>query len=245
MHPGQDPHRVLQGQQQAWLVRAHLVHVPGVRVSGARGSGRSAGDYFFGFNPAVSDEAAKRIRAQIRSWRLHLRSESPWSSSPGRSTRSCGAGSTTTGGSIRPRWCPASTASTTTWCGGSCKSTSGSADEDGARDALRQHARLYPGLFAHWSTSSRDRERLDDGSRVSGDDHARLYVQPTVMLRTALAGRVSPAQRGFCGDAFNIIVAVRVEASRIVFCDPTGGSDGQAGVGPGGVGTVGAVCGGV
>jgi transposase len=28
------------------------------------------GDYFFGFNPAVSDEAAKRIRAQIRSWRL-------------------------------------------------------------------------------------------------------------------------------------------------------------------------------
>jgi len=32
------------------------------------------GDYFFGFNPAVSDVAAKRIRAQIRSWRLHLRS---------------------------------------------------------------------------------------------------------------------------------------------------------------------------
>ena len=32
------------------------------------------GDYFFGFNPAISDEAAKRIRAQIRSWRLHLRS---------------------------------------------------------------------------------------------------------------------------------------------------------------------------
>src|SRR5436190_17045776 len=33
-----------------------------------------AGRYFFGFNPAVSDEAAKRIRGQIRSWRLHLRS---------------------------------------------------------------------------------------------------------------------------------------------------------------------------
>ena len=32
------------------------------------------GNYFFGFNPAVSDVAAKRIRAQIRSWRLHLRS---------------------------------------------------------------------------------------------------------------------------------------------------------------------------
>ncbi len=33
-----------------------------------------SGRYFFGFNPAISDDAAKRIRAQIRSWRLHLRS---------------------------------------------------------------------------------------------------------------------------------------------------------------------------
>jgi group II intron reverse transcriptase/maturase len=34
------------------------------------------GAYFFSVNPAVSDEAAKRIRRQIRSWRLHLRSGS-------------------------------------------------------------------------------------------------------------------------------------------------------------------------
>ena len=34
------------------------------------------GGYFFSFNPAISDEAAKRIRAQIRAWRLHLRSGS-------------------------------------------------------------------------------------------------------------------------------------------------------------------------
>ena len=34
------------------------------------------GKYFFGFNPAISDEAAKRVRAQIRSWRLHQRSRS-------------------------------------------------------------------------------------------------------------------------------------------------------------------------
>jgi hypothetical protein len=33
-----------------------------------------SGKYFFGFNPAISDEAAKRMRAQIRAWRLHLRS---------------------------------------------------------------------------------------------------------------------------------------------------------------------------
>jgi hypothetical protein len=34
------------------------------------------GSYFFSFNPAISDEAAKRVRAQIRSWRLHRRSRS-------------------------------------------------------------------------------------------------------------------------------------------------------------------------
>jgi group II intron reverse transcriptase/maturase len=34
------------------------------------------GAYFFSVNPAVSDEAAQRIRHQIRSWRLHLRSGS-------------------------------------------------------------------------------------------------------------------------------------------------------------------------
>jgi RNA-directed DNA polymerase len=32
------------------------------------------GKYFFGFSPAISDDAAKRMRARIRSWRLHLRS---------------------------------------------------------------------------------------------------------------------------------------------------------------------------
>ncbi|MBT2415462.1 hypothetical protein J7I94_33850 [Streptomyces sp. ISL-12] len=32
-------------------------------------------DFFLGFSPAVSDEAAKQIRVQIRRWRLHVRSE--------------------------------------------------------------------------------------------------------------------------------------------------------------------------
>jgi group II intron reverse transcriptase/maturase len=35
-----------------------------------------SGRYFFSFNPAVSDEASKRIRRQVRSWRLHRRSGS-------------------------------------------------------------------------------------------------------------------------------------------------------------------------
>jgi group II intron reverse transcriptase/maturase len=34
------------------------------------------GKYFFGFNPAISAEAGKRIRREIRSWRLHHRSGS-------------------------------------------------------------------------------------------------------------------------------------------------------------------------
>jgi len=33
------------------------------------------GKYFINFSPAVSDEAAKAIRAEIRSWKLHLRSD--------------------------------------------------------------------------------------------------------------------------------------------------------------------------
>jgi RNA-directed DNA polymerase len=36
----------------------------------------ATGKYFFGFNPAISDEAAKRVRAQIRLWRLHRRTGS-------------------------------------------------------------------------------------------------------------------------------------------------------------------------
>jgi RNA-directed DNA polymerase len=36
----------------------------------------ATGKYFFGFNPAISDVAAKRVRAQIRSWRLHRRTGS-------------------------------------------------------------------------------------------------------------------------------------------------------------------------
>lgn len=34
------------------------------------------GKFFFGFNPALSKDAGKRLRAQIRSWRLHRRSGS-------------------------------------------------------------------------------------------------------------------------------------------------------------------------
>jgi len=42
----------------------------------ARKARARTGEYFFSVNPAVSDEAAKRIRRQVRSWRLHRRSGS-------------------------------------------------------------------------------------------------------------------------------------------------------------------------
>ena len=34
------------------------------------------GRYMFGFNPAISKDASKRLRQEIRSWRLHQRSGS-------------------------------------------------------------------------------------------------------------------------------------------------------------------------
>jgi hypothetical protein len=49
----------------------------------------------------------------------------------------------------------------------------------------------------------------------------------------------------FEGDALNIIVAASWRLHGFVFREPTGGKDGQEVVGPGGVGTVGVVRGGV
>ena len=66
------------------------------------------------------------------------------------------------------------------------------------------------------------------------------YVQSG--LRSA--GFPCSARSGVAG-ALHIIIAVLSRVRGFVFCDPTGGSDGQEGVGPGGVGAVGAVRGGV
>jgi RNA-directed DNA polymerase len=55
-----------------------------------------SGGLFTSFCPAVSDDAAKAIRRQIKRWRLHLRSAHTLTTSQARSTRSCAAGSATT-----------------------------------------------------------------------------------------------------------------------------------------------------
>jgi group II intron reverse transcriptase/maturase len=109
------------------------------------------GDYFFGFNPAVSDEAAKRIRAQIRSWRLHLRSGwtlkelareinavvRGWISYYGRYYPSALVRSLNRINDYLVRWVVQK-----------YKRYRGKWKR--AREALRKAGRLYPGLFAHW-----------------------------------------------------------------------------------------------
>ena len=112
-----------------------------------------AGKYFFGFNPAISDEAAKRIRVQIRSWRLHLRSGMTleqlareinpvvrgWINYYGRFYPSALVSSLNRINDYLVRWLVQK-----------YKRFRGRWMR--ARDALGSHARLYPGLFAHWKS---------------------------------------------------------------------------------------------
>jgi RNA-directed DNA polymerase len=111
------------------------------------------GKYFFSFNPAVSDEAAKRIRGQIRSWRLHLRSGMTleqlareinpvvrgWINYYGRFYPSELVSSLNRINDYLVRWLVQK-----------YKRFRGRWMR--ARDALGSHARLYPGLFAHWKS---------------------------------------------------------------------------------------------
>ena len=109
------------------------------------------GKYFFGFNPAISDDAAKRIRAQIRSWRLHLRNGSSlkdlareinmvvrgWINYYGRFYPSALVPSLNRINDYLVRWIVQK-----------YKRYRGRWMR--ARDALGRAAALYPRLFAHW-----------------------------------------------------------------------------------------------
>ena len=111
------------------------------------------GKYFFSFNPAISDEAAKRIRVQIRSWRLHRRSGMTleqlardinpvvrgWMNYYGRFYPSALVFSLNRINDYLVRWLVQ-------------KYKRFRRRRMRARDALGSHARLYPGLFAHWRT---------------------------------------------------------------------------------------------
>jgi RNA-directed DNA polymerase len=72
------------------------------------------GAYFCSVNPAVSDEAAKRIRRQVHDWRLHQRGGATLSELARGINPIVRGGPTTTGGSTSPSWSTSSKASTTT-----------------------------------------------------------------------------------------------------------------------------------
>ncbi|MFE6904480.1 group II intron reverse transcriptase/maturase [Streptomyces sp. NPDC057717] len=109
------------------------------------------GDYFFGFNPAVSDEAAKQIRMQIRHWRLHLRSDTTleelareinpvvrgWINYFGRFHPSALLSTLNRINDYLVRWLVR-------------KYKRFKRKRARAREALSRHARRFPGLFAHW-----------------------------------------------------------------------------------------------
>ncbi|MEV6057802.1 group II intron reverse transcriptase/maturase [Streptomyces sp. NPDC052107] len=109
------------------------------------------GDFFFGFSPAVSDEAAKQIRVQIRRWRLHVRSETTleqlareinpvvrgWINYFGRFHPSALFSSLNRINDYLVRWLVR-------------KYKRFKRKRARAREALSRHARRFPGLFAHW-----------------------------------------------------------------------------------------------
>ena len=109
------------------------------------------GAYFFSVNPAVSDEAAKRIRRQVRSWRLHRRSGSTlsdlareinpivrgWTNYYGRFYKSALVPSLNRINDYLVRWIVQ-------------KYKRFRRRRMRARDALGKAAKLYPRLFTHW-----------------------------------------------------------------------------------------------
>jgi RNA-directed DNA polymerase len=111
----------------------------------------ASGQYFFGFNPAMSDQAAKRIRAQIRSWRLHRRTGSTlqdlareinvivrgWINYYGRFYPSALVRSLNCINSYLVRWAMQ-------------KYKRYRRRQHRAREAMRKVARLNPELLAHW-----------------------------------------------------------------------------------------------
>ncbi|MGF6889039.1 hypothetical protein ABIA39_008698, partial [Nocardia sp. GAS34] len=110
------------------------------------------GRFFSGFNPAISDEAAKGIRERVRSWRLHQRSGSTmnelarevntvvrgWMNYYGRFRRSALHFSLNRINDYLVRWLVQK-----------YKRFRGRWKR--AREALRKIAHAYPRLFTHWA----------------------------------------------------------------------------------------------
>ena len=88
----------------------------------------------------------------MRSWRLHRRTDLTSTSSHGGSTRSCGAGCTTTARFYRSALYPLLTrinAYLMRWIRKKYKRLA--AQAEGAREAWQEIAQRYPRCFAHWA----------------------------------------------------------------------------------------------
>ena len=72
LHPEKTKMVYCKDSKSAGIVRNHGVHVPGVHLPAARARDRQ-GKSFSRLPPAISKDALKRIGAEVRSWRLHLR----------------------------------------------------------------------------------------------------------------------------------------------------------------------------
>ena len=73
--PGQDADRLLQGRQAPGRARAHLVHLPRVRLPATGGVNSKNGGHFTSFLPAISPEALKAKSADLRALRIHRRTD--------------------------------------------------------------------------------------------------------------------------------------------------------------------------
>ena len=118
------------------------------RARAARGKN---GKKFTSFLPAVSKDALNKMSAEVRRWRLHLRTWHTMGSSPGRSIPSCGAGCSTTGRSTAPRCYPLLrriNAYLVRWLRKKYKRL---ASKKKARACWERITAQYPRLFAHWA----------------------------------------------------------------------------------------------
>jgi hypothetical protein len=80
--------------------------------------------FFVGFNPAMSDKAAKAVSQKIRAWHLNRLSATDLSGLAEDINARREAGSATTEPSTAPGCIPSHCASTSPWSGGPCRSTS-------------------------------------------------------------------------------------------------------------------------
>jgi RNA-directed DNA polymerase len=134
-------------------------------------SRNKSGGQFVNFLPAASDDARKRMRREVRRWRLHLRPDKTltdlarifnpiiqgWINYYGRFYRSV------LKKALRPI-----NAYLVRWAQCKCKRLRRTAK---ARRFLVDVFERQPDLFPHWRIRCAPR-RLDDGSPVSGDVHA-------------------------------------------------------------------------